>query len=264
MERRRIGNVEVISLMDNIQVYPASAVYPERAADLAPFSALLDNDGGLSLGFACFLLVDGDRRILVDTGWGPEFAGRLPEELAAAGVAPGAIDTVIFTHLHGDHTGWNFDRSTGQPLFPAARYLVPRADWDHHAAETPPPDSFTRDVEPLKALGRMDLIEGERALTPSLTTLPTPGHTPGHTSIAILSGGERGFILGDAVISMVDAAAPDWPNSFEWDATIARQTRRALIPRLAAERSLVGASHLPAPGFGRFAQENGASRWDPA
>ncbi len=261
MERRTVGNVEVIALIDNIQHYPATAVYAEAGAALQRYVGMLDAEGRLELNFASFLLVDGDRKLLVDTGWGPEFDGRLLAELAAAGVKPGDVDTVIFTHLHGDHTGWNFDRGTGKPLFPAARYLVPKADWDHYAAEQPPPDSFTRDVVPLKGLGLMDLIDGEQTLTPSLTAIPTPGHTPGHTSVAILSGGQHGFILGDVVISTIDAAEPAWPNTFETDTTIARATRHAVITRLAADGSLVGASHLPTPGFGRFTAKAGATVW---
>ena len=264
MERRTVGNVEIVALVDTIQHYPATDVYPDAGDALRHYAGMLDAEGRLALNFASFLLIEGDRRVLVDTGWGPEYDGRLLAELAEAGVTPGEIDTVVFTHLHGDHTGWNFDRASGQPLFPAARYLVPKADWDHYAAEQPPPDSFTRDIVPLKALSLMDLIEGERTLTPSLTTLPTPGHTPGHTSVAILSAGQRGFILGDVVISAIDAAEPAWPNAFESDTAIARATRQAVIARLAADRSLVGASHLTAPGFGRFVAKAGATAWEQA
>ena len=264
MERRTVGNVEVIALVDNIQHYPASTVYPEAGDALRQYSAMVDGEGRLALNFACFLLIEGNRRTLVDTGWGPEYDGRLLTELAAAGIALSEIDAVIFTHLHGDHTGWNFDRASGAPLFPRARYLVPRADWDHDAAQQPPPDSFTRDIAPLVKAGLIDLIDGEHTLSPALTALPTPGHTPGHTSVAINSGGERGFILGDVVNSAIDAAEPAWPNAFEWDTSIAKATRLATIERLIAERSLVGASHLPVPGFGRFVRSNGGTAWVPA
>jgi glyoxylase-like metal-dependent hydrolase (beta-lactamase superfamily II) len=264
MERRTVGNVEVIALADMQQAYPATAVFPGAGAALDRFAAYIDAEGKILLNFAAFLLIDGSRRILVDTGWGPEFSGQLPDELAACGVAASAVDTVIFTHLHGDHTGWNFDRATSRPYFPNARYLVPKGDFDHYSAQTPPPASFTRDIAPLAKTGQLELIEGEVSLTPSLTTLPTPGHTPGHTSVMIASGREHGCVLGDVVVTRIDAEEPALDMSFDWDHAIARRTRESLVARLAQERALVGASHLPAPGFGHFAVRGGRSRWDPA
>jgi glyoxylase-like metal-dependent hydrolase (beta-lactamase superfamily II) len=262
MERRRVGGVDVIALSDNLKTYPAAVVYPTAGDALARFSGYIDSDGGLALNFAAFLVRDGQATVLVDTGWGPELDGRLLAELTEAGVSPNEIDIVTFTHLHGDHTGWNLDRASGLPLFPRARYLVPKLDWDHYAAETPPPDSFTRDVVPLRASGQLELIEGEHRLSPALTTLPTPGHTPGHTSLTIVSAGERGCILGDVVITVVDAEMPSLDNAFDWDHNIARATREATIARLASDGSLVGASHLPVPGFGRFAIARGTSCWN--
>jgi glyoxylase-like metal-dependent hydrolase (beta-lactamase superfamily II) len=264
MELRTVGNVTVIALVDTIQSYPATAVYPNAGDALGRFTMYTDSDGAVALNFASFLLLDGGTTVLVDTGWGPEYQGRLPEEMRAAGVDPASVSVVTYTHLHGDHTGWNFDRQSGQPLFPRASYLVPKADWGHYAAQQPPPASFTRDIVPLEAMKRMELIEGERRLGPSLVTLPTPGHTPGHTSVIIQSGNERACILGDVVLTPIDAEMPELDTSFDWDHAIARATREQMIARLAGDGSLVGASHLPAPGFGRFEVGGGKSRWTPA
>ena len=110
---------------------------------------------------------------------------------------------------------------------------------------------------------RMELIDGERTVSWALLAVPTPGHTPGHTSVAISSGGERGFILGDVVISPVDAEDPSLNNGFDWDDTIARTTREATVARLVRENAVVGASHLPAPGLGRFVSAEGRSNWQP-
>ena len=261
MERRRVGRVEVIALIDNVQTYPAAVVYPEAGDVLARFAGYVDGDGGLSLNFGAFVVRDGTTAVLVDTGWGPELNGRLLDELAEAGVSPGDIDIVTFTHLHGDHTGWNIDRASGIPLFSRARYLVPKGDWDHYAAATPPPDSFTRDMLPLQAAGRLELIDGEHSLSPAVTSLPTPGHTPGHTSFMISSSDQHGCILGDVVISMIDVEVPSLHTAFDSDHGMARATREATIARLAADRSLVGASHLPVPGFGRFRIDGETSSW---
>jgi glyoxylase-like metal-dependent hydrolase (beta-lactamase superfamily II) len=263
MKRTTIGNVEVIALVDASAAYPGSGVYPKAGDALKSYTRYLDAEGRVVLNFGCFLLRDGGATVLVDTGWGPEHDGRLLAELDAAGVAANDIGTVIFTHLHGDHTGWNIDRSSGTPVFSNARYLVPRADWDHYHVQDPPSASFTRDVLPLQSSSCVDLIEGTHRLTPAITAIPTPGHTPGHTSIVISSGGEHGCILGDVVISPIDVEDPGMQNGFDWHHGVARTTRLAVLDRLIESGATVGASHLPAPGLGRFVFEGGSRRWRP-
>lgn len=261
MQKTNVGNVEVIALVDCIEAYPAPAVYPRAGEKLDGYKHYLDAEGRLALNFGCFLVRDGAQTILVDTGWGASHNGQLPSELESAGVGPDEIDTVIFTHLHGDHTGWNMDPATGKPRFTKARYLVPGADWAHYSKQQPVPDSFESDVRPLLQAGVMELFDGERTLGPSTTAVPTPGHTPGHTSLAIVSGSERGYILGDVVLTPIDAEQPDLANSFDWDEELARATRLRTVEQLVSDGSLVGASHLPAPGLGRFVRVDGRTRW---
>ena len=252
MQRVTVGNVEIVALIDGAAPSAATDVYAEAGEALDAYQDLLDESGNLILNFACFLLRADGRTVLVDAGNGPEAQGMLLDELRAAGVAPGDIDTVVFTHLHGDHTGWNLDRDTGAARFPNARYLVPRGDWDHYRAQTPPPVSFTRDVAPLEAMGALHLIEGEHVISPSLVTLHTPGHTPGHMTVVVSSGGEEAYVLGDAFLTTVDVAEPDWVTTWDWAAQPVRETRRLLLERIKASNAIVAASHLSGPGLGRF------------
>lgn len=259
-----IGNVEAAALVDTTQTYPGADVFPAAGESLDRYRHYLDPEGGLEMNFGCFLLRDPEATILVDTGLGPSEGGRLLAELDEAGVAPGDIDTVLFTHLHGDHTGWSVDPATGKPRFANARHLVPGADWSYYSNQSPQSESFERDVLPLLAAGVMDLFDGERDLGAACSAVPTPGHTPGHTSVMVTSAGERGCILGDVVLSPIDAEELAWANSFDWDDEMARATRLRLVDRLINEGALVGASHLPAPGLGRFVRLDGTTRWEPA
>ncbi len=256
MERQRVGAVEVVSLLDTNFSFPAKQCYP--GADVGPYAEFLV-DGNVYMEDQCFLLVSGDQRILVDTGMGPEVNGTLLEELAAAGVATEDIDTVVFTHLHTDHVGWNIDHESGAATFANARYWTPRADWDHFAAEAGA--SFVRDLQPLEVSGQLELFDGEHAFDGAITALATPGHTPGHTSFVIDSGGERGFVLGDVVLTPIDTADPTFQNTFDHDHDVARDTRVATLERLAGDGSLVAASHMLAPGFGRFVKAEGRHSW---
>ncbi len=263
MERITVGNVEVIALIDLVQSYNATRVYAETADRLGEYRDLLDGDGKVTLNFACFLLHADGRNVLVDTGNGPESGGKLLDELAAAGVRADEIDTVVFTHLHGDHTGWNLVRDNGALRFPRARYLVPRGDWEHYRSQVPPPSSFTRDIAPLERLGALELIDGEHALSPSLMTLHTPGHTPGHMAVVVSSLGQHAYVLGDAFLTPVDVAEPDWVTSWDWSATPVRETRRMLLSRIEPTNALVAASHLPVPGLGHFVHSEGRRSWRP-
>ncbi len=251
LARITVGDVEIVALSDGEGARPASWMFPNNAVSaLDTYRDLLTADGDVVLNFGCYLLRADGQTVLVDAGNGPERGGPLLEQLAEAGVGPDAIDLVLFTHLHGDHTGWNIDRETGRARFSRARYLVPRIDFDHYTAAGSA--SVARDIAPLANLGALDLIEGERVLTPSLTTLPTPGHTPGHTGLVVTSQGARALVIGDAFVSRVSLAEPDWPVAADWNAEVAARTRHALLGRAARDEALVALSHFPAPGLGRF------------
>jgi glyoxylase-like metal-dependent hydrolase (beta-lactamase superfamily II) len=261
MTRVTVGDVEIVALSDGPGVFPATRVFPNAGDALVRYAHLLDAEGNIHQNFGSFLLRADGRTVLVDTGNGPEREGRLMRELDSAGVRTDEIDTVIFTHLHGDHTGWNLQREDGKPRFSRARYLVPKGDWDHGIAQNREGGSFNRDIRPLEALGVLDLIEGERPISPSLTTLPTPGHTPGHTTIVVRSGGAEAYILGDAFLSPIDVAEMDWATSWDGDAETTVRTRHMLAARIEAADALVGASHLPAPGLGHFVVVGGRRAW---
>src|SRR5690606_10552501 len=83
------------------------------------------HDGPMPMDFFVWLLRQGDRTILVDTGFGTEAANargrkllRCPiEALRALGVDPDTITDVVVTHLHYDHAG-NLDK------LPNARFHI--------------------------------------------------------------------------------------------------------------------------------------------
>jgi glyoxylase-like metal-dependent hydrolase (beta-lactamase superfamily II) len=261
MHRVRVGNVDIIALSDGEGGSPATRVYAAAGDAVERYRQFMDAEGNVPQNFACFLLRADGRTVLVDCGNGPEREGKLLQELDAAGVQPADVDTVIFTHLHGDHTGWNLERESGKPRFANARYLVPRPDWDRGIEQNREGGSFNRDIRPLEALGVLELIEGERTLSESLVTLPTPGHTPGHTSIVVRSDGQEAYIIGDAFITPIDVAEYEWPTSWDADPEQTVRTRRLLLDRIEPRGLLVGASHLPAPSLGHFAMVGGTRTW---
>jgi glyoxylase-like metal-dependent hydrolase (beta-lactamase superfamily II) len=193
--------------------------------------------------------------------------GRLMTELQTAGVRPEDIDIVFFTHLHPDHVGWNLLREgpTPKPTFPRARYIMHQADWEaFQRPEVQAAMPFTyweETLGPLATLGVLELITGERALTGEITAIPTPGHTPGHMSLALVSGGERALILGDVAIHPAQVTENDWGAIFEMDQQLAAQVRQQVLDRAEAEGTILAVCHFPEPGFGRLVRLEGRRYW---
>jgi glyoxylase-like metal-dependent hydrolase (beta-lactamase superfamily II) len=197
-------------------------------------------------------------------------SGELPDRLRAAGVAPEAVETVMFTHLHPDHVGWNLQKegSEYRPMFPHARYVAHRADWEmvqlpevQEAMAGIAPRFVPEALMPLEALGALDLVDGERSLTSEVTAIHTPGHTPGSMSLLISSRGERAIIVGDAIAHPAQVEHPDWGFAFDFDGETALQTRRQLLDRIEAEGLIMTACHFPEPGFGRVMRLEGRRSW---
>ena len=255
-----VGNVEITSLSDARTERPATGVFPAvTEAEWARYPGTVSAEGNLKTNFGCFLLRSQGQTILVDTGMGPDFPGHLLEEIRGNGVEPSGITIVAITHLHPDHIGWNVTPEGEKmlPTFSKARYRIPKEDWDRFR-EAP---HVQKQVNPLEEQGVLDTMQGETAITGEITMIPTPGHTPGHMSVAILSQGERGFITGDVINYPVQAQETAWEPVFDADKALARKTREAILDRLEQEGSIVGAGHFSAPSLGRFVRTEGRRYW---
>ena len=232
---------------------------------------MVSAQGNIQIPMGFFILRSQGQNILVDTGVGPGpveafggVRGRLPDELGRHGVSTEEINTVVLTHLHPDHVGWNLTPES-KPLFPNARYVVGQADWDFFTNEENwkllPYPYVQASVLPLQELEVLDLVAGEHSITSEITTLPTPGHTPGHMSILIVSAAERGIVLGDVTGHPAQVTEPDWNSTFDGIPDLAKDTRRRLLERIEAEGMTVMAGHLPAPGVGNLVRLEGRRYW---
>ena len=274
-----VGTVQVTAVCDVTADFPAplGQAFPAvEAAAWAPWRrrhpAAFSGTDGWRLRDWCFVVRARDRVVLVDTGVGGPGTpgatwigtpGRLPTELAAAGVEPDEIDLVVLTHLHLDHVGWNlaWDGDRARPRFPRARYLVQRADWELFASR---PDAaraaFDRCVAPLQALGVAELLDGDRVLDDQLRLLRSPGHTPGSQSLLVTSGAAAVLLWGDVANHPAQVGEPDWGPAADALPKVAPQTRRRLLDRVETEAMWLAPSHFPEP-FGTVARVEGARRW---
>jgi glyoxylase-like metal-dependent hydrolase (beta-lactamase superfamily II) len=249
----RIGDIEITPLNDGICRMP-QAFYANL--DFEAHQGLLAEDGKVHIPIGCYLVRSGDRVVLLDAGlgdmttsWGE--GGQLPGALAAAGVDPATIDTVVCTHLHLDHVGWLVRE--GDPLFPNATVRFGMGDWQQFVTDAEPDDRTRVGMERLSAAGRLEPLDGDLvALAPGLTARHTPGHTLGHYGLVVSSGDERAVILGDAVECPLQLEEADLYVMSDVDPALARRTREALWRELEGTETLVGAAHFPGLQFGRI------------
>ena len=216
-------------------------------------------EGRLKMSIHSLVVETPERRIVVDTGLGNDKEGRgIPtwnnrdgpflETLTTAGFPPDSIDTVLCTHLHVDHVGWN-TRLVGTrwvPTFANARYLFGRSEYEHwrdHSEEPSQVAVFNDSVKPIMDAGKAELIASDARVTEEITMIPTPGHSPGHMSVHIASDGEEGLLTGDVAHHPCQMAHLDWSSTVDSDPVQSAVTRRQLFSRFADRPALVIGGH---------------------
>ena len=263
--RYKVGSIECTSINDGALSFPMPDRFVtnvSREQALAAAEAAYMPKGTVTIPFTPQLVNTGSKLVLIDTGWGPGVAptvGLLPVNLAAAGVDPKAVDIVIMSHLHPDHT--NGIRSAGGGLaFPNAEIKVPAQDWafwmsDANMARAPNDtmkDYFANAHKVYAGLGdRVTKYDWGQEVAPGITALDARGHTPGHTAFVIASGSRRVLIQSDVtIIPELFLRNPDWHIAFDIDPIEAAQTRRRFHDTAAAEKALVVGFHFPFPAIG--------------
>ncbi|MBD3334889.1 MAG: MBL fold metallo-hydrolase [Candidatus Eisenbacteria bacterium] len=161
------------------------------------------------------LVVRGEGRlILVDTGCGHRFSPKAREQLAidpgvdlggalrAAGIEPREVTHVVLTHLHFDHSGGLFagTEEEPQPLFPQAKILVQRENWER-ARDPGPKERASYRPQELQPLADCDLelLDGPGEPFPGIRVRVTDGHTRGHQTVEIEGGDAWLLYAGDLV-----------------------------------------------------------------
>ena len=267
-----IGDVEITSLSDGLLEFDLCNFFPEiPEEDWKGQEAHLNTNHGVSFNLACFLIKSDGHTIVVDTGLGPKPTpetpwGELLNDMKAHGISPENVDMVVMTHAHRDHIGWNLLSKDGKytPTFPNAQYYVSAKDWEACHDPALIEDRFPNAPEcvwPLEDLGVLNLMENDHRITSEITTLATPGHTPGHMSLLISSQGENALVLGDVLHNTAQIENVDWVSRADIDPVQTRITRREMMDRLEREGIPVAAVHLAPPGFGKIVRENDRRFW---
>ena len=219
------------------------------------------------MDIACLLIEQGNRKLLIDTGCGTFFqssSGRLLENLRKEGIEPADIDTVVYTHGHPDHVGGTLD-SGGKPVFPNARQVMARKEWEFFEKATGPGARMFGLAQKnlLPHRDWFDLVEDNAEVMPGVKLHPSVGHTLGGVVIEIASGDDRLVCIGDLIHSFLEFDKPDYYSFLDSAPQEALKLRTDGLAAMADSKVLVFACHFPFPGVGQIINNESKLGWQP-
>ena len=290
MQTMVLGNVKISRLVEWSGPFaPVGVLFPSMPEDLWQQNRswlepdFWEGDSGIYQAYMqSWLLQTPDRTVVVDTGIGNhkqrdeavfhDRDGDFLEQLAVLGVRPEDVDTVVNTHLHIDHIGWNtvLDDDEWVPTFPNAQYLMSKVDYDqwnpangHPRRSTIGTDAdfhagFHDSVEPVHRAGQAVLWEGEsHRIDAELSLELAPGHTPGSAVLRMESGTDRALFVGDLIHTPLQFLEPDHDTCLSEDQPQAARSRRRMLAQAAETNSLIIPAHLAGAGAAEVRGEDG-------
>lgn len=274
----QIGGVKVSRVVEMEVTGGSRFILPDATRDACRgyrwmFPHFMDDAGNLVMSIHALVVDTGERRIVVDTCIGNDKERDIPTwshlqtsflaDLETAGYPRETIDTVLCTHLHVDHVGWNTMLVDGEwlPTFPNARYLVGETEWRYWDDRDPGTQVLADSVRPVIDAGLVDFVPVDHQVCDEVRLEPTPGHTPGHVSVRISSGGEDALITGDCIHHPCQMTRTDWCSSADSDQAQGRQTRESLLERMADTDVLVIGTHFATPTAGHVKRREGGGYW---
>ena len=266
--RYRLGGYQLTAVYDGVWNLPIGDTFIRNAtsADVnAALAAAYLPPSVLPISFTALLVNTGKQLILIDTGTAGQIvdtASSLIANLAAAGVTPDAIDTIVISHFHPDHID-GIKTKDGDKVFRNAEILVPEPEWTFWMDDGNQSRASGAVLGYFRNARRIfrDIAKDVRRFTPGaevapgIVSLKAYGHTPGHTAFAIHSGGQSMLAMSDTVRNpYLFARHPDWQPLFDMDGPQAVAARRRMLDQAASDRMLVEAYHFPFPACGHIAR----------
>lgn len=268
----RLGKFEVFGFREGYFMLDGGAMFGVVPKTLWEKACPSDGKNRIRLGLNSLVVRTPSAVVLIETGIGTKsdqkFSGiycietepGLVPALAGAGFRPEDIDFVINTHLHFDHCGGNTRRDdSGRvvPVFPRARYIIQKGEWEAAVRpnERDRASYLTENFVPVRDAGLVDLVEGDREVTPGVEVVVSPGHTRRHQCVLVRSGGQTLCFLGDLVPTAAHVRLA-YIMSYDLYPVETLETRKSLYAQAIAGDWILGFVHDPVHFFGKVRKTN--------
>jgi glyoxylase-like metal-dependent hydrolase (beta-lactamase superfamily II) len=280
MNQWQVGKVKITRVIEMEVTGGSRFLLPQATREairpmewLTPHFA--DAEGNLIMSIHSLVIETPTRKMIVDTCIGNDKQRAIPnwsnlklpflEDLKKAGYDREEIDTVMCTHLHVDHVGWNTMLVDGEwlPTFPNARYLMGEKEYEYWNFEDSDPQYqvlMSDSVRPVFDAGLVDLVDMKHQVCDEIYFEPTPGHTPGHVSVHIESEGQHALITGDCIHHPCQIEKIDWSSTADYDSEVAINTRRKLLAEYGDQDVLIIGTHFATPTAGHI-KKSGENYW---
>jgi glyoxylase-like metal-dependent hydrolase (beta-lactamase superfamily II) len=232
----------------------------------------------ITLAMNCLLIHAAGKRILVETGagdkWDPKLRdiyaieqSRLVDGLGEYDLRPEDIDVVVNTHLHFDHCGGNTIEEKGKilPVFPNARYVVQRGEFEHakNPTERDRASYFDENYVPLESAGMVSLFEGDHTIVPGLELIVVPGHTKHMQCVKLTGGGKTAFFFADLIPTTAHLPLP-WIMSYDLYPMTTLENKKRWVPQVIREGWLALFGHDPNVPAAYLRERDGKWEAEPA
>jgi glyoxylase-like metal-dependent hydrolase (beta-lactamase superfamily II) len=281
--RYKVGEFEITVVTDGQNSNPLGDSYvvntPKDAVAKDLEAQFLPKDKVIHT-YTPVVINTGSKLVAIDTGLGPNTytqskgaLGQYQTNLKAAGIDSNMIDVVIISHFHGDHIN-GLIGTDNKLLFPNAEIMVPETEWafwmdESNVSKLPEPakGQMNNPKRVFGALGNKVTKYGDKKeLVPGITSVFSPGHTPGHYSHIVSSGNSTLLVQADITAGAATAFVrnPDWQFVFDTDRPQAVATRKKLYDMASSDKMMVQGYHLPFPAVGYIEKAGSGYRLVPA
>ena len=266
--RYKVGDAEVTVVSDGvtrIKLPPTFVANVDTAEVKKALAANFYDTETFNNNYTPIVVNTGKNLVVIDTGTGEAAFnqskgsnGQFLTNMAAAGIDPKQVDTVIISHFHGDHVN-GLLKADNTLAFPNAAIRVPGQEhkyWmDDGEMNKQTLERMTglfknnrRIFTNAEVAKRVEPYEAGKDIVSGITSVATNGHSIGHHSHIVSSGDKSVFVQGDVThVPYLFARNPGWHLMFDQDPQMAEATRRKVYDMLAADKMMVQAFHYPFP-----------------